>query len=339
MGLTSFKFQFFAKPSPLGVRLKSDARRGIHNMNSDTNFFKSIYNDDIIYHYTKASTAIDFILYNNQLRFNKARKSIDPIESKKARRRTVYYDAEVGKHRSEQHFQDVNELHHLLDDLEERFNLICFCKNRMGEDFASEHYISPFEGHEELFGFTKLRMWDQYADKFSGVCIAFSREKILSLNSKKFDLIKDDVEYLPFQELLLKKIGDIQGNHLVNVGKEEYEKQLEQLAKKPFFYKHIDYLGENEYRIGTLFDKDKCSPEIIRDEMSFDRTMMLDISGCVVAIFVSSFANKRQKNDLLKYAYDLNVEIIEMRWQHDSFEPSNYKKWIELVNSVALEKK
>lgn len=308
-------------------------------MNVDLDFFKSIYNDDIIYHYTKASTAIDFILFNNQLRFNEARKSIDPIESRRPERRTVYHDSEVDKHRNEQHFQEVKELHYLLDDLEERFNLICFCKNRTGEDFANESYVSPFEGHEELFGFTKLRMWDQYADKFSGVCIAFSKEKILSLNSKKFDLIKDDVKYLPFQKLLLKKIGDIQGNYLVNVGKEKYEKQLEQLARESFFFKHDDYSGENEYRIGTLFDKDKCSLEIIRDEIIYDRTMMLDISGCVVALFVSSFANDRQKNDLLEYAYKLNVDIIEMKWQHDSFKPLNYKRGIEFLKSLGQDKK
>ncbi len=308
-------------------------------MNVDINFFKDIYNDDIIYHYTKASTAIDFILYNNQLRFNKARNSIDPIESRKAERRTVYYDAEVDKHKSEDHSQDVNELHNFLEDLEERFNLICFCKNRVGEDFASKYYVSPFEGHEELFGFTKLRMWDQYADEFSGVCIAFSKEKILSLNNEKFDLIEDDVKYLSFQELRLKKIDDIQGNHLVNVGKEKYEKQLQQSARESFFYKHFDYSGENEYRIGTFFDKAKCSIEIIRDEIIFDRTMMLDVSGCIVAIFVSSFANDRQKSDLLQYANRLNVNIIEMRWQHNSFKPWNYKEWIEFIKNTEYAKK
>ena len=323
----------------LGVRLKSYERLQIQNMDVDIDFFKSIYNDDIIYHYTKASTAIDFILHNNQLRFNKARNSIDPIESSKARRATNYFGSEIDKNRSKQHYQEINGLHDLVDDLEERFNLICFCKNHMGEDFASKYYVSNFAGHEELFGFTKLRMWDQYADKFSGVCIAFSKEKILSLNSQKFDLIKDDVKYLPFQELLQKKIGDIQGNHLIHVGKEEYEKQLEQLAKESFFYKHIDYSGENEYRIGTLFEKDKCSLETIRDEIIIGRTMMLDISGCVAAIFVSSFANNRQKNDLLQYAYELNIEIIDMIWQHDSFKPWNYKKWIEFVNSIEHKKK
>lgn len=304
-------------------------------MNIDINFFKYIYNDDTIYHYTTASTAIDFILYNNQLKFNEARKSYDPIESRKAERRTVYYDSEVDKPRSKQHVQDVYELHVFVDDLEKRFNQVCFCQNRMGSDFASEYYFSNFKGHEELFGFTKLRMWDQYADKFSGVCIAFSKEKILSLNSKQFEIIEGDVKYLPFQELSTKKIGDIQGNHLINVGKEKYKKQLEQLVKESFFFKHKDYSGEAEYRIGTFFDKNKCSFETMRDEMFFDRTMMLDISGCVKAIFVSSFANERQKDNLLQYAYKLNVEIIEMKWQHDSFEPCNYKRQREFINSLS----
>ena len=122
------------------------------------------------------------------------------------------------------------------------------------------------------------------------------------------------------------------------MGKNGIKKQLEQLVKESFFYKHEDYSSEAEYRIGTLFDKDKCSFETIRDEMFFDRTMMLDISGCVKAIFVSSFANERQKTDLLHYADKLNVEIIEMRWQHDSFKPRNYKQWLKFINNFEHEK-
>lgn len=305
----------------------------------DINFFKKIYNDDIIYHYTKASTAIDFILFNNQLRFNEARKSIDPIESKKARRGIVYYGELAEKPTTRSHSQDANELSVFVSNLEKRFNQICFCQNRMGEDFANENYFSNFKGHEEIFGFTKPRMWDQYADNFAGVCIAFSKKKILSLNKKKIELIHDNVDYLKFQELSARKIGDIQGNHLKKVGKEQYKLQLEQLLKESFFLKHIDYSGENEYRIGTIFDEKKCSVEVIRDEVIFNRTLMLDISGCIEAIFISSFANYKQKSDLLKYANNLNVEIIEMKWEHNSFEPRDYRAWIELVETVLKEKK
>jgi hypothetical protein len=304
----------------------------------DNNFFKSIYNDDIIYHYTKASTAIDFILYNNELKFSKARNSYDPIESRKARRRTVSYGEDVGKVQSKEHDEDVNELHTFIDDMEERFNFVCFCKNKKekGSDFASKYYWSTFEGHEELFGFSKLRMWDQYADRFSGVCIAFSKEKILSLNCEKFDIIEGDVQYLTFNKLSLRKVGDIQTRHLLNVGKEKYKQGLEKLLKESFFYKHIDYSGEAEYRIGTLFDKEKCSLETIRGEWILNRTMMLDILGCVKAIFVSSYANEKQKKDLLQYANNLNVEMIEMEWNHDSFKPMNYKKKIEFYDFWGL---
>jgi hypothetical protein len=300
----------------------------------DINFFKNIYNDDIIYHYTKASIAIDYILYKNKLQFSPARNSIDPIESTKAERGTIYYGLEVDILTSKQQSIDENELHVFVNDMEEQFNQICFCQNSMGEDFASKNFISNFKGHEELFGFTKLRMWDQYADKFSGVCIAFSKEKILSLNKELFDIVEGNVQYLTFQELSLKKTGDIQGNHLLKVGKVKYKDQLEQSVKESFFYKHIDYSGETEYRIGTLFDKDKCTIETIRGELIFDKTMMLDISGCIEAIFVSCYANKKQKNDLLDYADKLNVKIIEMQWKFNSFEVNDYKEWIKYLKEA-----
>lgn len=302
-------------------------------MNIEIDFFKSIYNDDIIFHYTKASTAIDYILFNQQLRFSKARSSADPIESKRANRRPFYVDSEVDAKKSPQHYQDIQELRNFLSNLEEQFSQICFCQNNAGSEFASDFYHASFHGHEELFGFTKLRMWDQYADKFSGVCIAFSKEKIIYKNKEKFDLIEGKVKYLNFRELYNKKIGDIRGNHLMRVGKEVYKEELTTLIWESFFCKHIDYSGENEYRIGTLFYNNKCSPEIIRDEVILDQNMMLDIEGCVRAIFFSSFINDKQKDELLKYAHQLNVNLIEMKWKHDSFEPRDYKKDITLMNS------
>lgn len=297
-------------------------------------FFKAIYDEDIIYHYTKASTAIDYIFNNNELLFRQARKSNDPIESRKADRRISYFGAEVNKVTTQQQVQDENEVHNFIENMEERFHQICFCQNRMGENFANENFISTFAGNEELFGFTKLRMWDQYADKFSGVCIAFSKKKILSQNITKFDIIESNVEYLTFQDLLLKKPGDIQGNHLVKVGKEKYKEQLEKSVKESFFYKHIDYENETEYRIGTLYDKEKCSFEIIRGEYFFDKSMKLDISGCVKAIFISSFANDRQKNDLLEFARKYDVEIVEMDWQYNSFIPVDFRNWQEFLKDL-----
>lgn len=298
-------------------------------MNID--FFKKIYQNDIIYHYTKASTAIDHIFYKNQLRFSKARKSIDPIESKKARRGTIYF--EDTESLVNDHYADADELHNFVNDLEEKFNLICFCQNNMGEDFASKNYITSFEGHQELFGFTKLRMWDQYADNFAGVCIAFSKNKLLTLNQAHLDLIEGDVKYLSFQDLWIKKLGDIQGDYLRKVGKKIYQEELESIIKQSFFYKHTDYSGETEYRIGTFYDESKCALEVLQDEL-VSENMMLNISGCVEAIFVSSYANKKQKDELLRYADKLKVKIIEMKWEHNSFKASDYRESTMLLEKI-----
>ncbi|MCE4566588.1 DUF2971 domain-containing protein [Maribellus sp. CM-23] len=306
-------------------------------MNVDISFFKRIYSEDILYHYTKASTAINFILFNGQLRFNASRNSNDPIESRKARRGTVYFgemaDGVIGRKTT----LDSNYLLEYISHLENQFHQICFCKNHMGEPFASENYYSGFNGHEEIFGFTKLRMWEQYADNYSGVCLAFSKEKLISQNEEKIELLIGDVEYLTFQELSVAKIGDIQGNHLRKVGRDNYKELIDKKVKQSFFLKHKDYSSENEYRIGTLYDKNKCCLESTRGELVFDRTIMLDISNCIEAIFISSYANDKQKSELLTYANNLNVPIIEMRWQYNSFEPRDYRGWMEFIGEIKLE--
>lgn len=296
-------------------------------MHMDTNFFKKLYTDDIVYHYTKASTAIDYILYYNQLKFNEGRKSNDPIESSNAKRTTVY---SLNNTLEKSLVLESNELHEYISDLEDRFCQICFCINNKGSDFASKYDHSSFKGHEELFGFTKLRMWDQYADKFTGVCIALSKEKILSLNNDNLALIADDIKYLPFEKLSSKKLGNIQGDYLAHIGKEEYKEKIEEIVKQSFFYKHLDYAGENEYRIGVLYDKKDCCLEILKDKYIFDRTIMLDISGCIEAIFVSSYANNKQKSALLEYANRLDISLVEMKWQHDSFDCRDYRKWMKI---------
>lgn len=295
------------------------------------NFFKNLYNEDIIYHYTKASTAIDYILYHNQLKFNNARKSNDPIESSKSERGTTYYGNGEQKTKD---IIDTYELHSFTSDLEEKFHQICFCKNQMGESFSDENYHSQFEGNEEIFGFTKPRMWDQYADKYTGVCIALSKKKILALNKVKLDLIDDNVEYLTFQKLAIQKLGNIQGNHLENVGKKEYEKQIEKIIMHSFFLKHSDYSGENEYRIGTLYDKKKCTLEKVKNELVFDSTIMLDITECIKAIFVSNYANDRQKSNLLEYAKKMDVPIIEITWKNNSLETKDYREWVEFLEEI-----
>jgi hypothetical protein len=297
-------------------------------------FFKKIYNEDVVYHYIKASTAIDYVLFNEQLKFGLRSSSIDPIESRKARRAIVSTGACVDMKNDKQFHDETNRLANLVAALENSFNQICFCKNHKGSEFASENYYTQFQGHEEIFGFTKARMWERYADNYSGVCLAFSKKKILSLNESEQKLIYRDVDYLKYRELFCRKIGDISANYLTKVGYDKYKERIEQIAESSFFCKHIDYNGENEFRIGVYHDDEKCIVEEINGNYQTGKTMMLNIRGCLEAIFMSSYANRSQKNSLLEFAEKLDVPLIEMVWEHDSFTPRNYKDTVAFYKSI-----
>jgi len=300
--------------------------------NIKLNFLKSIYSDDILYHYTKASTAIDYILYNNQLKFNAALNSSDPVESSKADRAILY--SNVDKEISHEKLKEGNELARYLDELHDNFYMICFCKNKKNSSFS----INKFNGNEELFGFTKPRMWDQYADKYSGVCIAFSKKKILSKNENLFQLITGNVKYKSFQDIYHLKYDDIQGDYLEQVGLPKYKKQLKKMIQKSFFLKHKDYSGENEFRIVTEYDKSKSEYEFVRGQFKAEGPMMLDVSDCIEAIFMSSYVNNKQKKDLYEYSKNNNIELIEMRWKHNSISLLDYKDDMKTLELFFYEK-
>jgi hypothetical protein len=306
-------------------------------MNLDPQVYKRLYSDDIIYHYTKASTAIDFILFNKKLKFGKQKNSNDPIESCNARRSIAWYNNGGECSNDLELTNDCNEVNNYISNRENNFYQISFCKNHQDELIDTIDGFCQFEGLEELFGFSKPRMWDQYADKYRGVCIAFSKKKILSANKAIVDInYCDDVNYLKYNEISSIKVGDIDGHYLAKVGKEVSKVDIEDRLRSSFFCKHQDYKDENEYRIGTFYDKEKCYFEIDKDKWVSDRTMMLDISDCIEAIFVSSYANDKQKNSLREYANQLKKPIIEMVWRHDSFEPRDYEDYMIFIEKNVL---
>jgi len=291
-------------------------------MNDVDFIFKNLYKEDIIYHYTKASTAIDHILFDKHLKFSHVRNSNDPIESKHADRINI---GSRSVNLEEVSMCDLSNLRDFIMKLENSIHQISFCKNEIGQNFASPNYHGQIEGNEEYFGFTKPRMWEQYADNYSGVCIAFSKQKLLALNNKNQELLEVDVEYVINSHLKFKKMGDISLDLLLERGFDEYKREAEKKIMNGLFYKHKDYVGENEYRIVSQFDKSRCIPVAVQGELEFDTTMGLNISDCIEAIFVSSYANYKQKNDLLEYANELKVPMIEMIWQYNSFKIRDYK--------------
>lgn len=296
----------------------------------NSQFIEKIGDNDMIFHYTKSSTAIDYILKNNNLRFNSIRNSSDPIERIRANRSIVNNTPSTFENR----MKDVEaaELVNYVGDLEDRFSIVCFCKNI--NRLEKHNFSPPFEGYEEDFGFTRVRMWDQYADRYSGVCIAFSKEKVLFLN-QHLNLLYKDVDYLNISELQTRKVPNIQVDYLFKVDVSVYKSEIdEQLRESSFFCKNVDYSGENEFRIGTLFDREKAVYERKRDEISITQTTMLDITDCIEAIFVTNFINAKDLESLHIYSKKFNVKLIQMYWSHDSFDLIDYVENERILNGI-----
>lgn len=296
-------------------------------------FIEKIGNNDIIFHYTKSSSVIDYILKNNQLRFNSIKESSDPIERIRADRSIVNSCQSIFGNRTKD--QEAQALLDYVEDLENRFSIVCFSKNA---NMLDKHgFFPPFEGYEEDFGFARVRMWDQYADKYTGVCIAFSKEKILSANHH-INLLYKDIDYLNISELSNKKVTNIQLGALFKFGYSIYKKEIdEKLKESSFFCKNMDYSGENEFRIGTFFEKRKCVYLSELDKFNSDSSMMLDISENIEAIFVTNFIDPEHLKSLHTYSRRFDIMLVLMDWSYDSLElidyVSNKKKWDDILEN------
>jgi len=283
-------------------------------MNIDDFILRNLYNDDVVFHYTTASTAIDHILSEKRLKFRHIRKSNDPVE-RISPECAIIGNAASGNY--ERNLRDCNYLRDLIINLDNRFYQICFCKNIEDKESDINNNHGSIIENEKFFGFAKPTMWAQYTEDYTGVCIAFSKKKILALNKNNTALMPKDIMYLTNLELRDKRVGYINYDYLSKVGPECYRKEIEDKIKLGFFCKHKECEDENEFRIGMFFNNQRI-PEIDKEDAD-KNSIWLKTEGCIKALFVSSLANDKQKKDLLKYANKLNVPIIEIAWTYNLF--------------------
>ena len=85
-----------------------------------------------------------------------------------------------------------------------------------------------------------------------------------------------------------------------------------------------------------MYDENKCICEVIRGEWNFNKQAPLNVTGCIEAIFMSSYANNKQKMDLRKYANEnkLDIPIFELDWQYNSFRLLD-RKSMETMDNAA----
>lgn len=252
------------------------------NQNIDKKIIERLASDDTIYHYCSTSTALEYILFDLKLKLSHRKKSTDPIESSQL----LVVDSETFKGND----NDDKEVAIIIKYISEIFKHVkqaCFCQNNF--DFGSDCL--------EFYGFLKPRMWDQYADKYNGVCIAFSKSKILSKNKA---VLSGKVEYVKYSDLSDNDFY-IDCEEINRLGILACQKEINKKIKSVLLRKHLDYFHENEYRlISTMNSKE----------------LYFDISDCITAIIVpSERTNKFKLMQIKKYIQDLNIVGLSIFWR------------------------
>jgi hypothetical protein len=245
-----------------------------------------------LFHYTKLGNAINYILHTNKLRLTPRKKQNDPFESTILRLGSGGF-VPRDQLEYEQLMKKSNKIIGMIENsINNETRQISFCRNR--------RKITD----NDSFGFMKTRMWDQYGEKYNGLCIAVDKKKILNqngiINSEKW--IYGDVGYHKFR--WIENNSPHFGYELLN-GQLDQEKivnrYIKNWSKQLLFSKHKDYIDESEYRLCTF---------------SKNHYEYIDINGCILAIFYCLFDDTKRRNklDLSKLARISNIPIVELLW-------------------------
>lgn len=266
-----------------------------------------IYKDnDTVYHYTSSEAALSQILMHMKLRLSPRPKSYDPVEN------TDHFFLCGGLHEAIP--EGAEQLTHELKRMLKATKQVCFCKN----GFISNEFgllYSPFE----RYGFAKPRMWDQYGERYRGVCLAFSREKLLE-KAEKEGMRAGDVNYKAYREIEA-EFQSIDIFRLKVEGYEAYRKCFSEYLIRRLFNKHLDYMLESEFRLCSFSDE------------YYD---YMDIKDALRGVIISETAINpylcSSFEAILDEHPDLDIQILSFKNQ--TLEIRSYKTYKDLITLI-----
>ncbi len=274
---------------------------------------------DTIYHYTRMSIALEHILFERKLRFTPRMNSKDPIENQQPFifvGGTFSEDDEWSDSDNERDFIDA--LHKKMVQVHINTKQICFCMNTP-QDSNEGNAVIPYE----YCGFLKPRMWDQYGENYQGICFAFSKSKLL----EHPNIFSGNVEYRSFR-----KLGDerfhIDINRLRSQGFKNHENEVLKRVKEQLFIKHVDYSGENEFRICLELEAGENSD-------------LIDVSSALIGIVVAKNLISEFNGQVIEqYAEKYKLEVYYLSWSELGIKITTKSEWdrIKLMMDQGLKK-
>lgn len=199
-----------------------------------------------LYHYTSMDKAIAFILHTGTLRFNSFANVNDPMES------DLSYWSFSNDENSNGHEAIRDQLY---DWFRNRAKVVCFSRDDQG-DWGSPEF-SPLDFCAR--GHSKPRMWATYGDGHAGVCMVFDKELLtqafksgLKANNRIFQRAVRYGKLLPNDE---NEVARFDVRAFVKDFQTAFQQKIEEHLSTFFFYKHVDWSTEDEYRFVIIGDE------------------------------------------------------------------------------------
>lgn len=252
--------------------------------------------DSFLYHYTSLSSACK-ILESNSLKLSNLTSTNDPLEFLSPENFGFSYwgDIDYKKVFYELRVSGQNRRNYV--------RMLCFCKDLFcTSDEWKDEKNQDFADNLLFKGWARSRMWAQYADNHSGVCLVFDKpefQKVFnSLSNNDIEILSDRaIDYTNYLAELENSLEDIDsGAKTVDDYANFY---LEEDKKKFLFQKCQDYRDENEYRF-CLINRVLKSP---------DEAMFVNYGTSLKAVILG-----QRFSTSLNLATPDNVEQFKIMW-------------------------
>lgn len=266
--------------------------------NTADEFLTSISAHDAVFHYTRKSTALEKILFDDCLKFSSFANANDPYE---------YKDKMIGDGGWgwEKVRDEADRTCEVLDKLLKDVSFISCCANTFEQDSLKIH------------GFLRSRMWSQYGESHKGVCLVLSKEKLINLIREKY---KDEM-YLFYQADVDYKeyLNANSGHDSIEINSDSFEGKtptsiaidhIEKYQRELLFSKQLDYIDEHEHRIVAL-RKEHGIGSIVPPECK--------VSKCLIGVILGDRFPDVYMPVIDKLSKDMGFEYRNLHWESGEY--------------------
>lgn len=244
-----------------------------------------------LYHYTTSNVALEHILVNAELRFSPLFNTNDPKESK-----DWEFSYRLDSNNRDAEFPRIAHL--LKDELQQHCKVVCFTRDDP-KKFESGYSLIIHRGY------CRPRMWAQYAENHTGICLVFDKQKlndsIVSQLNFLGDIYQGPIKYKDF-------VGNsdafsLDCSKINKLGVERYIKyHIKKYLKPLIFEKQVDWKSELEFRWAFI------SSSVTYEYFS--------IGEAICGVVLGDDFPENRISEILKYARLFRVPVIQLDWRN-----------------------